>query len=88
MKRIRNIPIETALVLVAMCISLIGFIITITGAFLNGWGLFNGSIDSSKKFGIIMMGVSIGFLGVVIILIVIIVNIFRWYCVKPEVGKE
>lgn len=76
MKRIRNVSIETAVIFVAICISLIGFIITIIGAFLNGFMMFNGLKDLSRGFGIILIGDSIALLGVAIMALVFIFELF------------
>jgi hypothetical protein len=78
-KRITNVSAETGLVFVAICISLIGFAITVIGAFLNGFMMFNGSTDLHEGFGIILIGNSIALLGVVILTVVFILSIFKWH---------
>jgi hypothetical protein len=84
MKRIRNVSVETAVVFLAICISLIGFIITVMGAFLNGFMMFNGSKDLFQGFGIILIGNSIALLGVIIMSAVFIFNIFKRYLYQTE----
>lgn len=84
MKKIRSLSIETALIFTAICTSLIGFAVTIIGALFNGWAMFNGSKDLSKGFGIILIGDSIVFLGVILIVLVIIISIFKWQCEESE----
>lgn len=84
MKRIKNASVETVLVFVAICISLIGFAITVIGAFLNGFMMLNGSIDLSKGFGIILIGNSVSLLGVIIIAVVFILSIFKWHLDHTE----
>ena len=78
--RIKNISIEVMLIWLSIGIALVGFIITIIGAFLNGLAMFNGSRDLSEGFGLILIGDSIAFLGVVIIVLVFLLSIFRQYC--------
>lgn len=79
MIRIKNISIEVMLIWLAICIALVGFIMTIIGAFLNGLAMFNGSKDLSEGFGLILMGNSIALLGVVIIVLAFLLSIFRQY---------
>lgn len=79
-RRIKNISIEVVLIWLAIGIVLVGFIITIIGAFLNGLAMFNGSRDLSEGFGLILMGNSMALLGVVLIVPVFLLSIFRWYC--------
>lgn len=79
-RRIKNISIEVMLIWLAIGIALMGFTITIIGAFLNGLAMFNGSRDLSEGFGLILMGDSIALLGVAIIVPVFLLSIFRWYC--------
>jgi hypothetical protein len=77
MKKIKNLSVETVLVFIAICFSLIGFAITVMGAFLNGLMMLNGSLDLSKGFGIILIGNSVALLGVIIISSVFIFSIFN-----------
>lgn len=79
-KRIKNISIEVISIWLAIGIALVGFIITIIGAFLNGLAIFNGSIDLSDGFGLILMGNSMTLLGVAIIVLAFLLSIFKWYC--------
>ncbi len=79
-RRIKNISIEVALIWLTIGFALVGFIITIIGAFLNGLAMFNGSRDLSEGFGLILMGNSMALLGVAIIVPVLLLSIFRWYC--------
>lgn len=79
-RRIKNISIEVTLIWLAIGIALVGFIITIIGAFLNGLAIFNGSRDLSEGFGLIFIGNSIALLGVALIVPVFVLSIFRWYC--------
>ena len=72
--RIKNMSIEVMLIWLAICIALVGFIITIIGAFLNGLAMFNGSRDLSEGFGLILIGNSIDLLGVVIIVPVFVIG--------------
>lgn len=83
-RRIRNISIEIILIWLAICIALVGSVITITGTFLNGWAIFNDSRDLSKGFGLILMGNSIILVGVALIALVFMLSIFRWYCEKTR----
>ena len=76
---IKNISIEVILIWLAIGIALVGFIITIIGAFLNGLAMFNSSKDLSEGFGLILMGNSIALLGVVIIILAFLLSIFRQY---------
>ena len=85
-KRIRNVSVETTFVFLAICVSLIGFIITVMGAFLNGFIMFNDSKDLSQGFGIILIGNSIALLGVIIMSVVFIFNIFKRYLYQTENG--
>lgn len=78
--RIKNISVETTLVWLAIGITLIGFIIAIIGAFLNGLAIFNGQRDLSKGFGLMLIGDSIALLGAIIIVLVLVLYIFRQYC--------
>ena len=78
MKKMKNVSVETVLVFIAMCFSLIGFAITVIGAFLNGLMMLNSSLDLSKGFGIILIGNSVALLGVVIISAIFIISIFKW----------
>jgi len=73
-------PIEFMLIWLAIGTALVGFTITIIGASLVGWIMFNGSNDVSQGFGIILIGNSIALLGVVIIVPAFIVSMFKWYC--------
>jgi len=84
MKRIRNVSVETVLVFLSIGIALIGFTITIIGAFLNGLAMFNGKTDLSKGFGMILIGNSVALSGAIMIIIVFIVSIFKHYCVDIE----
>ena len=77
--RIKNISIEVVLIWLAVGIALVGFTTTIIGAFLNGLAMFNGSRDLSEGFGLILIGNSISLLGVVIIVLVFLLSIFRQY---------
>jgi len=79
-RRIRNVSIEITLIWLAIGIALVGFVITVIGAFLNGWAMFNGSRDLSEGFGLILMGNSIALLGVALIVLIFMLSIFRWYC--------
>lgn len=79
-KRIKNISIEVISIWLAIGIALVGFIITIIGAFLNGLAIFNGSRDLSDGFGLILMGNSMTLLGVAIIVLAFLLSIFKWYC--------
>lgn len=79
-KRIKNISIEVISIWLAIGIALVGFIITIIGAFLNGLAIFNGSRDLSDGFGLILMGNSMILLGVTIIVLIFLLSIFKWYC--------
>lgn len=83
-RRIRNVSIEIVLIWLAICIALVGFVITVIGAFLNGWAMFNGSRDLSEGFGLILMGNSIALLGVALIVLIFMLSIFRWYCEKTR----
>lgn len=85
MQRIRNTPIENTLVFVAICISVIGLVITVIGAFLNGFMTFNGQKDLSTGFGIILMGNSIALLGVVTVVMAFIVYIFKDHFSQTEI---
>lgn len=71
--------IEVSLIWLAIFTALVGFVITIIGAFLNGWAMFNGSEDLNEGFGIILMGDSIALLGVALIVPIFVLSIFRWY---------
>lgn len=84
MKRIRSFSIETLLIFVAIGVAMTGFTITIMGAFLNGLSMFNGSKDLSKGFGIILIGDSIALLGLVIMVLVFVLSIFKLHCGKTE----
>lgn len=75
-RRIKNISIEVVLIWLAVSIALVGFIITIIGAFLNELAMFNGSRDLSEGFGIILIGNSIALLGVIIIVPVFVIGIY------------
>lgn len=77
MKKVKNVPVETVLVFLAICISLIGFIITVIGVFLNGFMMLNGSIDMSKGFGMILIGNSVALLGAIIVTVIFIFYIFK-----------
>lgn len=78
--RIKNISIEVMLIWLAIGIALVGFIITVIGAFLNGLAMFNDSRDLYEGFGLILMGNSMSLLGVAIIVLVFLLSIFRQYC--------
>jgi len=79
-RRIKNISIEVMLIWLSIGIALVGFIITIIGAFLNGLAIFNGSRDLSEGFGLILIGDSMTLLGVIIIVLALLLSIFRRYC--------
>ncbi len=81
----RKKSIEITLIWLAIVIALVGFVITVVGAFLNGWAIFNGSRDLHEGFGIILMGNSLALLGIAIIALVFISSICKWYC--EETGK-
>lgn len=84
MKKIKNLSVETVLVFIAICFSLIGFVITVIGAFLNGLMMLNGSIDLSKGFGIILIGNSVALLGVIIIFAVFTLSMFNWHLYQTK----
>lgn len=76
----KNMPIEFKLVFLAIGTTLVGFSITIAGALLDGWNMFNGSNDDwSRPFGMILIGNSIALLGVAIIVPAIAVSLFKSY---------
>jgi uncharacterized membrane protein len=74
---VKNMPIEFLLVFVALGTALVGFMITIIGAFLNGWTMFNGSNDFDKGFGIILIGNSTALVGVAIMVPAIIIMLYK-----------
>lgn len=78
--RIKNVSVDVMLIWLAISIVLVGFIIAIIGAFLNGLAMFNGQRDLSKGFGLILIGDSIALLGAIIIVLVLVLYIFRRYC--------
>lgn len=78
--RIKSVSIEAMLIWLAIGITLVGFIIAIIGAFLNGLDMFNGQRDLSKGFGLILIGDSIALLGAIIVVLVLVLYIFRLYC--------
>jgi len=75
----KNMPIEFKLVFLAIGMALVGFIITIIGAFLNGFAMFGGSNDLSQGFGLILIGDSIALLGVAIMVPAIVISLFKSY---------
>lgn len=75
----KNMPIELMSVFLAIGTALVGFTITIAGALLVGWIMFNGSNDVSKGFGIILIGNSIALLGVAIMVPAIAISLFKSY---------
>lgn len=77
MKRIRNVSIETVLVFLSMGIALSGFAITVMGAFLNGWAMLNGEMNLSKGFGMILIGNSIAFSGVIMVVMIFVISVSK-----------
>lgn len=75
-RRIKNISIYVVLIWLAVGIALVGFTVTIIGAFLNGLAIFSGSRDLSEGFGLILMGNSMALLGVVIIVPIFVIGIY------------